>query len=201
MSSTVSERQLYDIASRYGGFFTAKQAAMVGYAAPKRNYHVRAGNWVREQRGIFRLKAFPLPDRSDLVLWWLWSRNRQDEPQGIFSHQTALSLHELTDLMPSRIHMTVPPGFRRSAKPPKSIVLHQAELQHYEMENIAGVPTTNALRTLLDLALTKDVESAELRTAFVAAVKSGKITRAQLSQAEKDSNWTGTLQALQGRSG
>jgi hypothetical protein len=85
-----------------GGYFTAKQAASLGYAGNKRAYHVQAGNWLREHRGIYRLALFPEPDRSDLILWWLWSRNRSDQPSGIYSHQTALSLHELTDVNPSR---------------------------------------------------------------------------------------------------
>ena len=29
------------------------------------------------------------------------SRNRQDEPQGVFSHATALTLHDLSDVMPA----------------------------------------------------------------------------------------------------
>lgn len=122
------ERALVRLASAQGGFFTAKQAAAIGYTAPKRHYHVQAGNWLREHRGIFRLSLHPLPPRPDLVLWWLWSRNREDEPQGAFSHQTALSLHELSDGMPARIHMTVPSDFRRSAPTPSALVLHKKDL-------------------------------------------------------------------------
>jgi predicted transcriptional regulator of viral defense system len=44
----------------------------------------------------------------------------------VYSHQTALSLFDLSDLMPSRLHMTVPPGFRRSAPIPGAIILHTA---------------------------------------------------------------------------
>jgi len=55
------QRDLYQIAEGQGGYFTAKQAASLGYTASKRNYHVGAGNWVREHRGIHRLALFPAP--------------------------------------------------------------------------------------------------------------------------------------------
>jgi hypothetical protein len=75
----------------------SKQAASLGYRSNKRAYHVQAGNWLREHRGIYRLALFPEPARPDLILWWLWSRDRSDRPVGVFSHHTALSLHELSD--------------------------------------------------------------------------------------------------------
>ncbi len=82
-SYVADERALTKIAASQGGYFTSKQAAAIGYTAPKRNYHVHVGNWVRERRGIFRLSTQPLPARPDLILWWLWSRNRQEQPQGV----------------------------------------------------------------------------------------------------------------------
>lgn len=60
----------------------------------------------------------PIPARA--------SRNQEKythEPQGVYSHQTALTLHELTDVMPSRLHMTVPKTFRRGATIPKGLVI------------------------------------------------------------------------------
>ncbi len=180
------ERALVRLATAQGGFFTSKQAAAIGYTAPKRNYHVHAGNWVRERRGIFRLALHPLPSRPDLVLWWLWSRNRQDEPQGIYSHQTALSLHELTDAMPSRVHMTVPTGFRRSAPIPRALVLHTAAVPANEVEIVDGVRVTKALRTLLDVAATEAVPIEDLRVAFAEAKRTGKITRTEIAEVESD---------------
>jgi len=44
-------------AASQGGYFTSKQSAAIGYTAPKQNYHVQVGNWVRERRGIFRLST------------------------------------------------------------------------------------------------------------------------------------------------
>jgi predicted transcriptional regulator of viral defense system len=70
------------------------------------------------------------------------SRNRQDEPQGVFSHATALSLHELSDVMPATLHMTVPPGFRRMAAIPEVLRLHRARLADREVQTVDGVRVT-----------------------------------------------------------
>lgn len=193
-----NERALVRLATTQGGFFTSKQAASIGYTAPKRNYHVHSGNWVRERRGIFRLALHPLPSRPDLVLWWLWSRNRQDEPQGIYSHQTALSVHELTDAMPSRVHMTVPCDFRRSAPIPKALVIHVADIPANEAELVDGVPVTKALRTLLDVAATEGVPIGDLRTAFRESGRTGKITRREIVDAESDPTRRALLRKLKG---
>lgn len=193
-----NERALVRLAAGQGGFFTSKQAAAIGYTAPKRNYHVHAGNWVRERRGIFRLAMHQLPTRPDLVLWWLWSRNRQDEPQGVYSHQTALSLHELTDVMPTRVHMTVPADFRRSAPVPKVLVLHAAEVTPSEIELVDGVPVTKALRTLLDVVAIEGVPMEDLRAAFQEATRSGRITRSEIAEAESDPARRDLLRRLKG---
>ena len=198
-SYTKDERALTRIAASQGGFFTSKQAAAIGYTAPKRSYHVHAGNWVRERRGIFRLATQPLPPRPDLILWWLWSRNRQDKPQGVYSHQTALSLHELTDVMPSRLHMTVPTGFRRSAAKPKAVVLHKSQLSSSDVEHVDGVPVTKPLRTLLDVTASASLTGEDLRTAFAEAVRTGKITRAEIAAVKRDPLRREGLRVLQGR--
>ena len=120
--------RLFDLAEQQQGFFTTKQAKAAGFAENTHPYHVHAGNWVREHRGIYRLALFPTPDRPDLVLWSLWSRNRKEEVDGVYSHQTALSLHELSDLNPAKLHMTVPTNFRRNSDIPGIVVLHYRDL-------------------------------------------------------------------------
>jgi predicted transcriptional regulator of viral defense system len=100
-------RRLHEVAQSQQGFFTTKQAIRSGFAEKTHSYHVNAGNWIREHRGIYRLADFPTAERPDLMLWYLWSQNRQELPQGVYSHDTALSLHELSDIMPSKLHMTV----------------------------------------------------------------------------------------------
>src|SRR3989338_5558399 len=106
---------LYAVAERQQGYFTAEQAKKAGFKDNTHPYHVKVGNWIREYRGIYRVARFPHQDENELALWSLWSGNRQGRIQGVFSHQTALNLFELTDLMPAKLHMTVPRGFRRSS--------------------------------------------------------------------------------------
>jgi predicted transcriptional regulator of viral defense system len=134
-------------------------------------------------------------------MWWLWSRNRLDRPQGVYSHQTALSLHELTDVMPSRLHMTVPKTFRRSAAIPKGVVLHLADLPQSDVEQIDGVPVTKALRTMIDVAASGDVPLPDLQVAFAEATRTGKITRAEIADAKTDAVRRDILRRLQGKGG
>ncbi len=128
-SSKENQANLFAIAEGQGGFFTAKQAEEAGFVRKHHDYHVQVGNWYREHRGIYRLVRFPSPERSDLILWSLWSRNREDNVQGVYSHQTALSIYDLSDLMPSKLHMTVPRNFRRSATAPSILALHHADIE------------------------------------------------------------------------
>ena len=144
-------RRLYESAQGQGGFFTTRDALEAGFKDNVHPYHVRSGNWVRERRGVYRLAQFPLPARPDLMVWQLWSRNRQDQPQGVFSHATALTLHDLSDAMPAKLDMTVPPGFQRMAAIPEVLRLHRARLTARDVETIDGVRVTTPLRTLIDV--------------------------------------------------
>lgn len=197
MRGSTRQRDLFDIAQEQGGYFTAKQAARLGYTANKRNYHVGVGNWVREHRGIYRLALFPAPERPDLILWWLWSRGRNDQPVGVFSHRTALSLHNLTDTNPARIDLIVPPSFRRGTAIPSALRLHRAEVPPEEREIVSGIPVTTALRTVLDTWYEDSVPKAELRDAFREATRSGKVTKRQVAQARKNPEQAAILTALE----
>lgn len=192
-------RRLYELAETQGGYFTANQAGKLGYSASKRNYHVGAGNWIREARGIFRLVFFPKPERPDLILWWLWSRDRSGHPLGVYSHRTALTLHDLTDLMPARIDMTVPKTFRRGAPIPRVLNLHYADLRPEETERIEHIPVTTALRTIFDLWQSGEVPQETLRSAFEHATDQGKITRRQIQAASKYAGWEQMAASLMGR--
>jgi len=135
-----AKRNSINLPNRKAGYFTAKQAATLGYASNNRIYHVRAHNWIREHRGIYRLASFRSPERPDLILWWLWSRDRNDRPTGVFSHQTALSLHDLTDTNPAKLDLTVPKHFRRGVPTPKVLRLPFGDGRSRRPGIVYGVP-------------------------------------------------------------
>jgi len=195
-----NQRRLYQLAEGQGGYFTARQAEALAYSANKRNYHVRAGNWIREGWGIYRLALFPQTERPDLLLWWLWSRDRSGHPLGVYSHRTALSLHDITDLMPTRIDMTVPKGFRRGAPIPSVLQLHYADLSAEEIERINGVPATTVLRAICDLWQSREVSYDVLRSALAEGSRRGKISRKQIQAASRNPEWKEAITTLkQGR--
>jgi hypothetical protein len=176
-------RRLFEIAEQQQGFFTTKQAKAAGFAENTHPYHVQAGNWIREHRGIYRLALFPMADRPDLVLWALWSRNRDEEVEGVYSHQTALSLYELSDLNPAKLHMTVPTDFRRNSDIPGILVLHYADLPESDVQNAQGFKFTRPLRTILDLIEADTVERNFIRRALRQAIDRGLISRQQIRKA------------------
>jgi Nucleotidyl transferase AbiEii toxin, Type IV TA system len=100
----------------------------VGSTYQVQRYHVQRGDWLRVDRGIFRLTDWPASQHEDLVRWTLWSRGR-----AVISHETALAVHELGDVMPARVHLTVPPGFRMRAS---AVVVHRALLEPSDGVNL-----------------------------------------------------------------
>ena len=141
---------LYQIAASQGGYFTAAQAREAGYTYRQQHYHSSRGNWLRIDRGLFRLRDFPPGEREDLIRWSLWSRDQKGMPQAVVSHDTALTVHDLSDVMPERVHLTVPRGFRKRV--PAGCVLHYGSLATEEIETRPGYSVTTPLRTLIDVA-------------------------------------------------
>lgn len=177
--------RLYEIAERQHGFFTTKQARLCGYVSSNHPYHVRTGEWVREYRGIYRLARYPRAPEDQLVLWALWSRGRNDSPVGVYSHQTALSLHELADLMPAKLHMTVPLAFRKTAEVPKILVLHKASVEAADIEEREGYRIVKPLQAIVGILDEGSEERSRLRNALREALNRGLITRRQIEQYER----------------
>jgi predicted transcriptional regulator of viral defense system len=177
-----ASRRLFEIAEQQQGFFTAKQAKAAGFAENTHPYHVKVGNWFREHRGIYRLALFPTADRPELVLWALWSRNRNEEIEGVYSHHTVLSFYDLSDLNPAKLHMTVPTNFRRNSEIPGILVLHYADLPESDVQTVQGFKLTRPLRAVIDLIEAGTVERNFIRQAITQAVDRGLITRRQIRE-------------------
>lgn len=180
-----NKNQLFETADRQQGFFTAKQAEECGYA--RSNFHLKlsSGEWTQEGRGIYRLGRYPVTDRPELVLWSLWSRNLKDIPQGVWSHETALDIYELSDLMPAKMHMTVPLNFRRRIEMPKILCLHYLSLEPSDIEERQGYRVTTPFRTLIDIVAVGTVADNFITQAMHQALARGLVTEEELRALEK----------------
>jgi predicted nucleotidyltransferase len=173
MANKVDKSQrLFELAETQQGYFTAADAKKLGYDYPHQYFHVKQGNWIRVDHGIYRLKKFPAAPHEDLMRWWLWSRKK-----GVMSHETAAALYDLGDLLPAKIHLSVPADFRK--KPAKNIVLHKANLREPEIEKRDGLPVTTALRTILDLARSY-LDDERLSAVTRDAIQKGLVSRNDL---------------------
>ena len=137
---------LYTLAASQDGYVTTAQAADAGYSRPLLAHHVTSGRLIRARRGVYRLRDFPATEHEDLVIAWLWSDQR-----GVLTHETALSLHGLSDVLPAQVDLTLPAVWRaRRLKVPTLLRLHFADIPEAERAWSGPVPVTAPLRTLAD---------------------------------------------------
>ncbi len=168
--------RLYKYASLQEGLFTTKQAERAGYRRSHHSYHVRAGNWIREMRGLYRLSHFPQDDEdAQLVLWYLWSRDQNEIPRGVYSHDTALRVYELSDIMPKKLHITVPKKFRRFNNIPGILALHKTDLSNSHIRLMRGFAVTTPVRTILDLIHSRHLDIFLVKQAHDEALEKGML--------------------------
>lgn len=111
---------LFEVTKAQARFFTTRLAAPTGY--PPRLFAYLGGKKVaRVRRGFYRLVHFPASEHEQLVVLWLRSGQT-----GVVSHETALPLHHLSDVLPGKVHLAVPTGWRlRHLRIPAGLVLHR----------------------------------------------------------------------------
>lgn len=128
------------------GFFTTTEAVSCGVTGPTLGYQVRTGAVERVLRGVYRFAVATPTEQDEFIALWLWAGRK-----GVFSHVTALWLHELSDAMPSRIHITVPQSTRYArTSTPSHVTLHVAPLPDDQTGWIQYVPVTTPTRTIQD---------------------------------------------------
>lgn len=121
----------------------------MGYNDSVHAYHVRNGDWLKAHRGIYRLADADPSDWDDLILWSLWSRNRQGIPQGVFCRETALAVHGVKPFDRTRIHLSVPENFRKNCVIPSCLSLYKETIYPGDVRHFQGFSATS-LRKALD---------------------------------------------------
>ena len=140
--------RLFEFAVGQDGHFTTKEAALAGYSSQLLLKYLKNGRIIRVRRGVYRIVHFPASEHEDLATLWLWS-----EKTGVFSHETALMLHNLSDVLPRKVNLTLPTSWaKRRLRVPKGVLVHHDDVPRKDRIEIGAVPVTNVRRTLIDCA-------------------------------------------------
>ncbi len=164
---------LYQIAERQGGYFSARQAQQAGFTRPLLAHHAKTGKFFRVKHGIYRLAQFPESPFADLFVAALELHGR-----GVFSHETALALYELSDTLPIQLHLTVPP---QTSRRHPDLKLHTSRLTRNEITNRHGLAVTTVPRTFADVIASGMAEE-QVRLAVQQAIERGLVSKASLQQ-------------------
>lgn len=176
-------RRLHELAFRQAGYVSAAQALEVGYSYQAQKYHVDRGNWVKVDRGMFRLAEWPTAAEDAYARWTVWSEGR-----GVISFQSAADVHDLGDFDLGVVHVTL--AAPRSPAPGVSV--HRAELAAADIEDRGSFRVTSPTRTVLDLA-DAEVSQEQLTTAVRDALTSARVDAGLLRRRMDD---FGTAAAL-----
>jgi predicted transcriptional regulator of viral defense system len=139
---------LFATATEQAGYFTAAQARAAGYSWPLLSYHAKEGRFVRVARGLYRLRAYPSSPREELIAAWL-----RLAPDAAISHESALEVLDLSDIIPGSIHLTVPRARRKLARMP-GVSTHTTTrpLESADVFTRDGLRLTTPARTIVDVA-------------------------------------------------
>jgi hypothetical protein len=115
----------------------------------------------------------------------LWPQVRRSDVAGVISHHSALAIHELSDVSPARVHLTLPAGVRIRRETPKGLIVHHADLAPDEIERVEGVPVTTAARSIRD-AHAGHLGNELVGQAIADGRRSGVLSMAEADRLERD---------------
>src|ERR1700732_1899630 len=120
--------ELLPLAKQNDGLVTASQARALGILDSVLARLAQRGKLERVARGVYRIPYFPVDRLSQYREAVLWARASQGPEKVALSHETALAVYGISDVNPSRVHITVPKAARLRRLKPEWIVIHRAEL-------------------------------------------------------------------------
>jgi len=171
--------KLYEIAESQAGYFTAQQARDVGFTWERLSENSATGKFKRIQHGIYRLSHFPGARFEDFFIAWLSAGVKS-----VISHESALAVYELSDQLPSEIHVILP---RNSSRRKKGFQIHTNALRPEEITWREGLRVTTVERTLVDV-YSSGIAQEQVELAVHQALQRGLITsESLLQQASKHS--------------
>jgi hypothetical protein len=176
---------LYELAESQAGYFTTAQASLAGLHPVRLVQLENTEDIERLSRGVYRLARYPVSPFGQYMEASLWPQVRRPEMRGTISHESALAMYGLSDVSPSKMHITLPSGLRIRRVPPKHLVIHHADLDTKDIQVIEGIPVTTAERAIRDVHAAH-IGAALVRQAIEDGQRTGYLSTAQAKRLKRE---------------
>jgi predicted transcriptional regulator of viral defense system len=170
--------ELAEIAGDNHGYITTDDARALGIAPINLSRMAQRQVLERRATGVYRLPFIPAGRLDPYVEATLWP---QRGVKGVLSGETALDLYEMSDVNPSKIHITLPAGYRVRRGAPPAYGLHHEDLDPADVTSFDGIPIVTPAKAVRQAA------AAHLGDALVAQAvdhgeRNGRLTRKQAAE-------------------
>jgi predicted transcriptional regulator of viral defense system len=164
---------LWDVAVDQYGYVTAHDAHDLGVPVVELGKLAARGKLERVSYGVYRFPQWPVSANDSLIEAVLWTRDRK----AALSHETALALHELSDVNPDKTHVTVAPKSRalQRKRIPAAYAVHYQRLRDDQIGWWEHIPTVT-IPTAIDQCVDTHVRPDLVLEAIAAAGRLGRIT-------------------------
>lgn len=179
--------ELLALAEENDGLVTASQARAVGIVDSVLARMTRRGKLERVARGVYRIPYYPSDRLSQYREAILWARASHGPESVALSHETALGVYGISDVNPSRVHLTVPKSARLRRRKPKWIVIHRGTLSPSDITTHEALPVTTVAKSVVDV-MEATGKSGLARQAIKDARKEGYISAAELNRLTRQLN-------------
>lgn len=168
--------ELLDLAADQHGLVRVKEATAHGVASSYLRKLASEGRLERVARGVYRVPALAGTVNDQYAEAVLWADGR-----GVISHSSALALHDLCDVNPSRLHLTVPARYAPRRAGGALYRVWRRDLPSDEVTYVDSIPVVTAYRAILDAAFAGE-DPAMVAQAIRAARSRGDITAAEAAR-------------------
>lgn len=172
---------LFQTAAGQYGYVTIDDAREAGVDPHRLVVMADRGGLERVGHGVYHFPTMPATGLEQFMEAALWPR----PARGVLSHETALDLHNLCDVNPAKVHITVPARYRTNRQVPKLYVVHRRDLEPRDVTYHEGIPIVTPFRAILD-GIETHLRRDLIDQAVDAARRRGLLRREELKLIERE---------------
>jgi predicted transcriptional regulator of viral defense system len=172
--------QLLELAQERHGYLTPDDVRAAGVDPQRLQDLARRDLAEHVARGVYRIPLVPPTPLDQYMEATLWP----EKVQGVLGHETALDLHELCDVNPAKIHLTVPALYRIRRAVPRLYVVHYRDLDPRDVTRHEGIPIVTPYRAIVD-GIEANLGRRLVEQAIDTATRRGLLRPAQLADVKR----------------